>query len=114
MIKMIKNLPPISQLLIFDKILESGMRARHVIWQFTIPASSPLTTYQGPEKGRERTRARERERENDYEGGETGVPSPKGGNQRKKGEEVLILPGSSWFSMPVIIKMIIMKRRRRQ
>lgn len=36
MIKMIKNLPPISQLLIFDKILERETRARHEIWQFTI------------------------------------------------------------------------------
>lgn len=51
MIKMIKNLLPISQLLIFDKILKRRMRARHEIWQFTIPASSPFRTCRGIETG---------------------------------------------------------------
>ena len=49
MIKMIKNLPPISQLLIFDKILERRMRARHEVWWFTIPVSSPLRNLWGIE-----------------------------------------------------------------
>lgn len=49
MIKMIKNLPPISQLLIFDKILERERRARREIWQFTSSDYSPLLIRRGAE-----------------------------------------------------------------
>ena len=111
MIKMIKNLPPISQLLIFDKILERGMRAGYEIWQFTIPASSPLRNFQGTEKGKSQ---RERERESAYEGGYAGMHPPKRETTERKGEEILLLSGSSWFRKPVLRKIIITEMMLRQ
>lgn len=69
MIKMIKNLPPISQLLIFDKILERGIRARHEIWQFTFSASSSLRNLPGHSN---RESENESQGESENEGGREG------------------------------------------